>query len=840
MTRGLAFLLALACLPPGLAAAAAPPITLVPVASGLADIVAATHAGDGSGRLFITLQDGQIVIFDGSQVLATPFLEISSLVRCCGEEGLLSVAFHPDYPVNGFFYVYYVNNSGNIVVARYHVSGNPDMADPTSAAILLVIPHPTNSNHNGGQLQFGPDGYLYIGTGDGGSGNDPPCNAQRDNTLLGKLLRVDVDQNVNMSPFYGIPPTNPFVGAGDPLDEIWAKGLRNPWRFTFDRLTGDLFIGDVGQSAREEVDFQAAAAAGGQNWGWKIMEGTQCGDGGSSGCPGGVPACGDPSLLLPILEYDHSGGRCSITGGYRYRGSQVTGLGGYYLYADYCSGEIFAASESGGTWSGALLLDTPHFITTFGEDESGELYVSHQASNGTLYRIVAASPALSINDVSVTEGQSGSANATFTVSRTSSNLTSTVSFGTANGTAVSGSDYTAVSGTVTFPPGSTTQPVSVPVIGDLLDEPDETFFVNLTSPTNATIADGQGVGTILDNDPAPVMSIDDCAVAEGNAGSVVCGLTVSLSAPSGRTITVNQATANRTATAGADYTAGGGGLTFTPGQVSKPVDVTVLGDTAVEGDEDFFVNLTGATNATVGDAQGVGTVLDDDAPSLSSNELVHGAMEMADLAADPGPVADEDLYRLAQHPRASYEVVVDATSGDVSPLVMERLASDNATVLQTASPVGTGSSMSLRWENVIPGKVSGQHIRVRSGGCTTDCGTDDVYRIRAYETTYSIPRFNNAGSQATVLLLQNPAAYTIAGRAYFWDTAGVLLYSQAFSIAPKGLFGLSAAGIPALQGKGGTITVSNDGRYGDLTGKAIALEPATGFSFDSPMLPRPR
>jgi hypothetical protein len=335
------------------------------------------------------------------------------------------------------------------------------------------------------------------------------------------------------------------------------------------------------------------------------------------------------------------------------------------------------------------------------------------------------------------------------------------------------------------------------------------------------------------------MSIDDCAVTEGNAGSVVCGFTVSLSAPSSRTITVNYATANGTATAGSDYNSASGGLTFTPGQVTKPVDVTVLGDAAVEVDEDFVVNLTGATNATVGDGQGRGTILDDDAPSLSSNELVHGAMQMADLAADPGPVADEDLYRLGQDPRASYEVVVDATSGDVDPVVVERLGSDNTTVLQTASPVGTGSSMSLRWENVIPGKVSGQHIRVRSGGCTTGCGSDDVYRIRAYETTYSIPRFNNAGSQATVLLVQNPTAYTITGHAYFWDGAGALLYSQAFSLAPKALFGLGTSTVPALQGKGGTITVSNDGRYGDLTGKAIALEPATGFSFDSPMVPRP-
>jgi hypothetical protein len=452
-----------------------------------------------------------------------------------------------------------------------------------------------------------------------------------------------------------------------------------------------------------------------------------------------------------------------------------------------------------------------------------------------------APPDLSISNASVTEGQSGTAIAPFTLTLShASGLTVTVQYATADGTATAGTDYTASTGTITFPPGVVSRPLSITVLGDVLDEPDETFLVNLSSAVNATIADGQGVGTILDDDPAPVMSVDDCAVTEGNAGSVVCGLTVTLSAPSGRTITVNYATANGTATAGSDYNSASGGLTFTPGQVSKPVDVTVLGDAAVELDEDFVVDVTGATNATVGDAQGQGTILDDDAPSLSSNELVHGAMETADLAADPGPAADEDLYRLGQQPRASYEVVVDATSGDVSPVVVERLGSDNTTVLQTSTPVGTGSSRSLRWENVVPGKVVGQHIRVRSGGCTTDCGTDDVYRIRAYETTYSIPRFNNAGSQVTVLLLQNPTPYTIIGRAYFWDGAGVLLYTHAFTLAPKGLLGLGTSTIPALQGKGGSITVSNDGRYGELAGKAIALEPATGFSFDSPMVPRPR
>jgi hypothetical protein len=451
-----------------------------------------------------------------------------------------------------------------------------------------------------------------------------------------------------------------------------------------------------------------------------------------------------------------------------------------------------------------------------------------------------ARPGLSIGDSAVIEGSAGTTTATFTLTLSSPGCEMVSALvATANGTATAGSDYTMVSTGVLFWPGETSKTVTVPVLGDFTDEDDETFFVNVTSLLDATIADGQGVGTIVDDDPPPVMSIDDCAVTEGNAGSVACGFKVSLSAPSSRTITVNYATTNGSATAGSDYDSASGGLTFTPGQVSKPVDVTVLGDAAVEVDEDFVVNLTGEVNATVGDAQGRGTILDDDAPSLSSNELVHRATQMADLSPDPGPVADVDFYRMAQQPRASYEVVIDATSGDVSPLVMERLGSDNSTVLQSSVAVGTGASRSLRWENVVPGMVSGQHIRVRSGGCTTDCGPDDVYRIRTYETTYAISRFNNAGSQVTVLLLQNPTEYAITGHAYFWDGAGALLYTHPFTLAPKALMGLATSGVPALQGKGGTITVASDGRYGDLTGKAIALEPATGFSFDSPMVPRP-
>ena len=387
-------------------ASAQPAIALQSVATGLSNVTAITNAHDGSGRLFITLQAGQVRIYDGCQLLATPFLDVSGLILSGGERGLLSIAFHWNFPATPYFYVYYTRSpDGAIVIARYRVStGNPNLADTSTAVVLMTILHPGQSNHNGGQLQFGPDHYLYAGTGDGGSGNDPPCNAQNDGVLLGKILRLDVDQNFNTSPYHGIPPTNPIFGSG-PRDEKWAKGVRNPWRFGFDRSTGDLIIGDVGQSAREEVDFLPAGTAGGQNWGWRMEEGTICGAATNVGCQAGTPACGDPSLLPPVFDYDHSAGRCSITGGYRYRGTQVAGLGGYYIYGDYCSGEIFAANDPGGVWSSgtsAPLLDNTFNITTFGEDEAGELYV---AGSPDVYRIVGAAPRNADLSITKTDGQ---------------------------------------------------------------------------------------------------------------------------------------------------------------------------------------------------------------------------------------------------------------------------------------------------------------------------------------------------------------------------------------------------------------------------------------------------
>jgi hypothetical protein len=273
--------------------------------------------------------------------------------------------------------------------------------------------------------------------------------------------------------------------------------------------------------------------------------------------------------------------------------------------------------------------------------------------------------------------------------------------------------------------------------------------------------------------------------------------------------------------------------------VSQPVTVQVAGDTTVETDETFVVNLSAPVNAAIGDGQAVGTIIDDDAPSLSSIEIGHGSTLVADLAAQPGPVADQDFYRIGQQPRSSYEVMVDWASGDVVPLSLERLAADNATVLQGASPVATGTSVSLRWANPFDIPIVNQHIRLRSGGCTTACGADDVYRIRTHETTYRIPRFNNSGSQLTVLLVHNPTDYAVAGEAYFWSSAGTLLHAEPFALPARGSFSLNTSTVPALAGQTGAVTIANDARYGDLTGKAVALEPSTGFSFDSVMRPRP-
>ncbi len=369
--------------------AGTPSIILTPLSGSASSPMQIANAHDGSSRLFVAEQAGYIVIYKDGALLPTPFLDIHALVTCCGEQGLLSVAFHPDYASNGYFYVYYINklaSPGDITIARYSVSADPDVADPASAQIVLVVPHPANSNHNGGQLYFSPvDGYLYVGTGDGGGGGDQPNNAQNLGILLGKMLRVDVNgsgtvpcgQSTAMP--YAIPASNPFAGNPSDCHEVWAYGMRNPWRYSFDRVTGDLLIGDVGQDAYEEVDFQPAASGGGENYGWHKMEGFHCYNPGSN--------CNDGSLTLPILEQPHTTGWCAIIGGMRYRGTVIPALQGTYLYSDNCLGDIYSATQAGdGSWTTALLKSTAFNPSGFGEDEAGEVYVADLGSN-KVYRI---------------------------------------------------------------------------------------------------------------------------------------------------------------------------------------------------------------------------------------------------------------------------------------------------------------------------------------------------------------------------------------------------------------------------------------------------------------------
>ncbi|MFW6175981.1 MAG: PQQ-dependent sugar dehydrogenase, partial [Acidobacteriota bacterium] len=297
------------------------------MASGLDFPTTVVQPADGTGRFFVLEQPGRVRVVQDGELLPEPFLDFSNQVSCCDERGLIGLAFHPDFAANGELFVHYTDLAGDTQIVRYRVSGDPNRADPGSAEPLLSLGQPF-ANHNGGQLAFGPDGFLYIGLGDGGSGSDPMDNGQDVTTLLGKILRIDVDRT-DPGLAYGLPPDNPQI-SDEPgaRREIWAYGLRNPWRFSFDRATGDLFIGDVGENQREEIDL-APAGQGGQNFGWRLKEGTLC----------HVPStgCEREGLVDPILEYSHDQG-CSVTGGFRYRGSASPALTGVYLYGDFCSG----------------------------------------------------------------------------------------------------------------------------------------------------------------------------------------------------------------------------------------------------------------------------------------------------------------------------------------------------------------------------------------------------------------------------------------------------------------------------------------------------------------------
>jgi glucose/arabinose dehydrogenase len=350
-------------------------VSLEPVATGLDNPVYVTNSGSGKD-LYVVEKTGKVKILENATtVRATPFLDLVGQLNvgdpldATGERGLLSIAFHPKYATNNFVYAYYTTQNGDLTISRFTV--NPSTKVAGNKLELLSIPHP-RENHNGGQLQFGPDGFLYIGTGDGGGGGDLDGNGQNKQTLLGKLLRIDVDAGTP----YAIPDDNPFKTAGGAA-EVWAYGLRNPWRFSFDRSTGDLWIGDVGQDAIEEVDFTAKGSSAPRNYGWNTTEGNSCYN---------ASTCSKTGIDLPVHDYTHAQGNESVTGGYVYRGKESPKIAGKYIYADFLTGRIWSLSKSGANFVNALEMDTDQNISSFGEGADGELYVV--GLGGTVSRLV--------------------------------------------------------------------------------------------------------------------------------------------------------------------------------------------------------------------------------------------------------------------------------------------------------------------------------------------------------------------------------------------------------------------------------------------------------------------
>ncbi len=358
---------------PVVAQGVATSVGLVPVVTGFQNPVYLTHAKDQSGRLFVVEQRGVVWSVESGVINPVPFLNISQQVLGnTSEKGFLGLAFHPNYAQNGYVFGHYSNLAGDTVISRWTVSADPNIADPASEKVIFQLPQPF-VNHNGGELSFGPDGYLYLGLGDGGGGGDPLGHGQNANSLFGAILRIDV----NVAGTYAIPTTNPYAqGGGAP--EVWATGLRNPWRFSFDRATGNLFVADVGQNEYEEVSL-IPAGVGGLNLGWNVLEGSHCYQ--------GAGKCDPAPYLAPIAEYDHSLG-CSVTGGYVYRGIESPSLYGTYLYSDYCTGTIWGLREvAPGSLQTTTLAESGLFVSSFGEDEAGEVYVVDYVG-GAVYKIV--------------------------------------------------------------------------------------------------------------------------------------------------------------------------------------------------------------------------------------------------------------------------------------------------------------------------------------------------------------------------------------------------------------------------------------------------------------------
>ncbi|HYO99665.1 MAG TPA: PQQ-dependent sugar dehydrogenase, partial [Pyrinomonadaceae bacterium] len=580
--------LALAFMSARAAAQGVPPVTLEPVLSNLSSPVLVTNARDGSNRLFVVEQPGRIQVLQPGASSPSVFLDITAKVVAGGERGLLGLAFHPQFQANRRLFVNYTRQpDGATVIAEYRASAtNPNVAE-SSETVLLVIPQPF-TNHNGGMIAFGADGFLYIGMGDGGSANDPQNRAQNVEDLLGKMLRINVDQ-ANGSVPYSSPSDNPYFGATPGRDEIYAVGLRNPFRFSFDRASGQLYAGDVGQGVREEIDIITR----GGNYGWRVFEGTRCTNLGPAQC---VAA----NFQAPVAEYEHTGGRCSVTGGYVYRGTRGTLPTGAYIYGDFCSGEMFLLQGA----AQSFLQDTNLSISSFGEDERGELYVV--SLGGTVHRLV-NSCSYSISPAS---GGAAPGGGTITV-----NVTTQGGCGWA---AVSNSGFINVasgaSGT-----GSGTVTLSVSANGSGV-------------PRTGTVFIAGQIFTVTQSElipQAPTLQFDrpTYSFSEGarQATAVITragdnSFTVSVKFETvDDPAAVSCATANGTAYARCDYSTTIDTVTFAPGETSKEINIPLVDDAHVEGNETVQLRLSETKGVAVVGAQGTATLM------ITDNDTTAGA-----------------------------------------------------------------------------------------------------------------------------------------------------------------------------------------------------------------------
>jgi glucose/arabinose dehydrogenase len=582
-------------------------LALAPIATGL-DTPVALAWRDGDARMYVAEQGGTIQIVDTADgSIEGTALTLTDVV-VTGERGLLGLAFSPD---GSKLYVDYTGAGGTIYVVEYTMAG--DVAVVASRRELLAIPHP-RTNHNGGAVVIGPDGNLYIATGDGGGGGDPDLNGQNVNTLLGKILRIDPTPSGPLP--YTIPPDNPFVGLPDHREEIWMYGLRNPWRFSFDRDTGDVWIADVGQGLYEEVDY-APSGASGTNWGWNLREGFH-------EFAGAQP----PNGVDPLFEKAHADGYCAVIGGYVYRGAEIGNLNGAYVFGDLCRNVLSAAAQSAGTVTQEIDFSVGlQQITTFGEDHDGELYVANL--DGMISKLVGAPPpTVSVGDRAILEGDIGPHTMTFPVTLSqpaSSNVT--VQYAVSGVSATGGADFKTESGTVTFKVNASgktpiSKLVSLPVYGDTSTEGDETVNLTLSAPTGGYgLGRAVGTGTIIDDDPATgfTLGVGDGAIMQQALGAEKLTIPVTLSAKAPSTVTVIFTITPGTATYSSKASGGGefggklsGTLTFAPDRTLRNITVSVWPDIIPDADHQFTITLSNlnGSGVTLIRATGTATLLD--------------------------------------------------------------------------------------------------------------------------------------------------------------------------------------------------------------------------------------